>query len=168
MQGVKSLISKLDTYRSAIIDTVPKVVSAQADNIANQAQKDYNKTPYPSTPDVSVTSTKVSGNEWEITASGSDTLFLEFGTGILVPWTSEGLGLAAEYPPGSWSETHGRYLTDPAKLRKYHGWWPLPWGGGRLKTKGNPPANAMYEASKTVRERIPLLLQNAMKVAVKK
>lgn len=88
-----------------------------------------------------------------LTASGIHILFLEFGTGILnfsntYPTdTLDAARNAQQFYGSSWSATHSKWLVEP-KVSKYHGWWP--WHGKWVS--GNPPAKAMYEAGKTMRE----------------
>lgn len=107
-----------------------------------------------------------------LTASGKDILFIEFGTGILnfgntYPTdTPDAARNAQTFYGSSYSATHtwidekgkqhGGWLIEP-KVSKFGGWWPY---GGEWQS-GNPPAKAMYEAGKRMRE----VMEQAAKVA---
>lgn len=107
-----------------------------------------------------------------LTASGTDILFIEFGTGILnfsntYPTDTEDAARnARQFFGSSYSATHtwidekgrqhGGWLIEP-KVSKFNGWWP--YGGEWVS--GNPPAKAMYEAGKRMRE----VIDKAAKVA---
>lgn len=167
MIGTKSLITRLEKIKNAINNNVQNAVESETESAAKKAQGIYSTAQYVGDNDVVVTTNTPEHGVFEITASGRATLFIEFGTGILIPRTGEGLDIASEFPPGSWSAGHSKYLTDPDLLKKWHGYWPLPWGGGRLKTKGNPPANAMYYARKTLESTVPAVVRRELKRAFK-
>jgi len=167
MRGVKNLVSRIEGIKNAISNNIPDAIRKETQTATGIATGLYNSVPYAGTNDVVVSTSEPGKGEFSITASGSATLFLEFGTGILTPRTGEQLELANQYPPGSWSAEHSQYLTDPEKLKKYQGYWPLPWGGGRLKTKGNPPANAMYQARKHMETNVPVVARVEIKRAFK-
>lgn len=100
-----------------------------------------------------------------LTAEGEDILFIEFGTGILnfsntYPTdTPDAARNASQFYGSSYSASHrwidskgvehGGWLVEP-KVSKFGGWWPY---GGNWES-GNPPAKAMYEAGKYMREEI--------------
>ena len=97
-----------------------------------------------------------------LTASGEDVLFVEFGTGVLnfsntYPTdTPDAARNAREFYGASYSEKNAGWLVPPA-VYKYGGWWPY---GGKW-VSGNPPAKAMYEAGKRMRE----VIEEAARVA---
>lgn len=107
-----------------------------------------------------------------LTASGEDVLFVEFGTGILnfsntYPTdTPDAARNASTFYGASYSESHvwfddkgrqhGGWLIEP-KVSQFGGYWPY---GGEW-TSGNPPAKAMYEAGKRMRE----VIEEAARVA---
>lgn len=99
-----------------------------------------------------------------LSASGKDILFVEFGTGILnfsntYPTdTPDAARNAREFYGASYSETHSEWLVPP-KVTYFNGWWPVP--GTKEWTSGNPPAKAMYEAGKRMRE----VIEEAARVA---
>ena len=81
---------------------------------------------------------------FDLIASGTDILFLEFGTGVNQSFTHP-WGAQFGYTPASYSEQHHGFLIEP-KLRHFHGQWPhdrtLHWGQN--------PARGMYNASKAM------------------
>lgn len=81
---------------------------------------------------------------FDLVASGTDILFLEFGTGVNQSFTHP-WGAQFGYTPASYSEKHHGFLIDP-KIRHFHGAWPhdrtLHWGQN--------PARGMYNASKAM------------------
>lgn len=97
-----------------------------------------------------------------LTASGEDVLFVEFGTGILnfsntYPTdTPDAARNAREFYGASYSEKHSGWLVEP-KVSQFNGYWPY---GGKW-VSGNPPAKAMYEAGKRMRE----VIEEAARVA---
>lgn len=101
--------------------------------------------------DVEVEVKRVSATKYQVIASGETVLFIEFGTGVANPELVEPSGLT--YKHGTYGKGHG---ADP------NGWVYVgeqgnagrPLGGDVYKTMGNPPARAMYDASKDMRAEI--------------
>lgn len=91
--------------------------------------------------DVSPSPVWIDENTIAVQASGKSVLFIEFGSGLI----GYGHELAKQmgYGPGTWSESEeGKGHWDDPK-----GWY---YAHGK-KSFGNPPARAMYEASKDMR-----------------
>ena len=85
------------------------------------------------------------GTTATIIAEGKDVVFIEFGTGMKYGYGHPDADKFG-YGPGTWSD-------DPSKGGKghwdnEHGWW----FGSSQHTYGNPPAQAMYSAAKTITE----------------
>lgn len=93
-----------------------------------------------------VSDANIRGNGFELTATGEDVTFLEFGTGLIVdydnPYASK-FGFA----PGSYSKDHGQFLQMP-RFKHFQGQWPH---GGKLHW-GQAPAKGMYNAYKAMEE----------------
>ena len=162
MRGTKSLLEHLDRIQDAIKTGVPNKVDEVVDNRTRGANNEYAAAKYLGHKDVTVESTRPSGNEWAITASGETLLFIEFGTGIIYPHNNP-----IDHPynfPGSWSVEHEQYLTDSEKLAKYKGGWPL---NNNVISYGNPSANVMYQTGKTIRSGLPRDLKLILDKAVK-
>ncbi len=101
--------------------------------------------------DVEVEVKRVSATKYQVVASGETVLFIEFGTGVANPELVEPSGLTYK---------HGTY--GKGKGANPNGWIYVgeqgnagqPIADGVYKTKGNPPARAMYDASKDMRAEI--------------
>lgn len=101
-----------------------------------------------------VLSLSFSGNTATLTASGQSVLFIEFGTGIVFttenPKATELGFMRGTYGKGQGSNLNWIYVGNPGTngtvLRETLD------GETVVKTRGNPPANAMYEASKAIRQ----------------
>lgn len=110
---------------------------------------------YDGTNDVSL-SISFSGNTATLTASGKAVLFIEFGTGINFteenPKATELGFIRGAYGKGNGSKPSWVYVGEQGSngqfLRKTKDKQSV------VRTKGNPPANAMYEASKTIQQKI--------------
>ena len=108
---------------------------------------------YDGTNDVSL-SMSFSGNTATLTASGQSVLFIEFGSGIT--FTEENpkaveLGfIRGTYGKGKGSNFNWVYIGDKGSNGEVIR--TTVDGETVVRTKGNPPANAMYEASKTARQ----------------
>lgn len=105
--------------------------------------------------DVSL-SMSFSGNTATLTASGQSVLFIEFGSGITFtevnPKAIELGFIRGKYGKGNGLKPSWVYVGEQGSngqfLRKTKDDEIV------VRTKGNPPANAMYEASKNIREKI--------------
>lgn len=101
--------------------------------------------------DVEIEVKRVTDTHYQVIASGETVLFIEFGTGISNPELVEPSGLTYK---------HGTY--GKGKGANPNGWVYVgeqgnagqPLGNGVYKTMGNPPARAMYDASKDMRAEI--------------
>lgn len=158
VSGDKEIIARLSDISSAITDAIPKMVAERVDTLGTEAGERFAAAAYDGNNDVVVTVQDVNDHTWEIVASGTTVLFIEYGSGILFKHDSQ-FGDFGAYGRKSWSVgPEGKGFLIGKKLAKYHGWWRLPsQGGGRsaVFTAGNPSANVMYEASKTARMTIP-------------
>lgn len=146
MQGTAAVLRRLDAIKDAISNGVPEAMTRHVSSLADKANAQYQVADNPNGSldnDINVIS-EHEGSEWRIVASGSDLLFIEFGTGIIYPHTNP-----IEHPynfAGSWSVDHGQFLTDSEKLAKYKGRWPY---NGEM-VDGNPSANIFYELGKEI------------------
>lgn len=92
-----------------------------------------------------VSSPKFSGDSMELTAMGSDIMFLEFGTGLQMDYENPYASKFGFYP-SSYSGGPGKGFLVPPKLNHFHGAWPH---GGKLHW-GQNPARGMYHAFKAM------------------
>ena len=156
MRGAKSLFSRLDKLKDAIQYEVPNAIAKDVSDQTTRAMTGFAMAEYDGINDVTV-SMETGNNVWRIVASGESVLFIEYGSGITYPHTSE-FGNYSAYTPTSWSATHGKWLVEP-KVSKYGGKWPIQgWKG--YWTKGNKSANVMYDTKKA--------LQSSLKINAKK
>ncbi len=77
----------------------------------------------------------------ELTATGKDLMFLEFGTGLNMDYENPYATKFGFYP-SSYSGGPGRGFLVPPKLNSFHGAWPH---GGKMHW-GQNPARGMYNA----------------------
>lgn len=169
MQGTAAVLRRIEGIKEAISDKIPKAIDLEAKRLATMAQDTYDAAYYTGEKDITVTSERVDKNSALIKASGTTVLFVEYGTGIFLKHDSQ-FGDAAAYPPKSWSATHGRWLTNPRRMYRYQGWWPLPHPGTKKVqqwTQGNSSANAMYEAWKDTKDSIPRAVETTLDGAFK-
>lgn len=102
--------------------------------------------------DVTVDVKRVSATKYQVIASGKTVLFIEFGSGVAYPELVEPNGLT--YIHGTYGKFNGLnpkgwvYVGEAGNLGHAVG------GKGAVHTTGNPPARAMYDASKDMREEI--------------
>ena len=164
MRGTKALLDTLDRLYDAVESGVPKAIADDVEKNATQAQEGFASAQYDGTNDVVVTMDS-GPKTWRITASGTATLFIEYGSGITYQHNS-GFGDYGMYPPASWSATHSQWLVDP-RLSWFKGKWPVP-GHKDLWTKGNPSANVMYMTEKALQTSVKLEANRAVERALKK
>ena len=163
MRGTKSLLGKLDKLKDAIAYEIPRVIANNVSDQTTKAMAGFASAEYDGINDVTV-SMETGDNVWRIVASGEAVLFIEYGSGIVYPHTSE-FGNASAYPPTSWSASHDKWLVDP-KVSTYGGKWPVPgWKG--YWTKGNKSANVMYESQKTLRTILSVKTKSTIGKALK-
>ena len=114
----------------------------------------YSLARYDGTNDVSM-----DGIEWvndttlRISASGSAVTFIEFGAGIAHggghPWGGKFGFSPGTYGQGKGRQEHWVYVGNPGTNGV-----ELKGKPGRILTEGNPPAMAMYNASKAIHEKV--------------
>ena len=88
MRGQKALLARLDKLKSAIEKDVPQAIEKQVSEQTTRAMTGFASAQYDGDNDVSVM--METGNKtWRIVASGESVLFIEYGSGITYPHTSE-------------------------------------------------------------------------------
>ena len=110
--------------------------------------------------DVEVEVKRVSATKYQVIASGETVLFIEFGTGVSNPEYVAPSGLTYKhgtYGKGKGADPNGWvYVGEQGNagkpLKYFSGDDEVP--EGVFKTYGNPPARAMYDASKDMRAEI--------------
>ena len=147
MKGIAAALRRLDNLQKQV-NKIPNEVYEYARSLAITMESDYTRASNEGVKDISVYAEKTPEG-CRIVGTGSEILFVEFGTGIIYPHTSP-----IDHPynfAGSWSIGHAQYLTDSDKLAKHKGQWPY---NGKW-VDGMPSANVFYEAGKTVEQELP-------------
>lgn len=157
MQGTAAVLRRLNAIKEQIAK-LPEEVAGYADGLAIKMNSEY--AGFSSEPeDVSVYVERLQDG-CNIVGAGEDIFFVEFGTGLFYSRNP----MPHPYNvPASWSATHAQFLTDPAKLAKYKGYWPY---NGRW-ISGQPSANVFYEAGKTVNQEVPKYIEKVLDRAFK-
>lgn len=148
--GVDKVIKRLDSYKRQIPSKMNLLMERLATIGAYRARADFSAAMYAGENDVEITVNPIA-NGYEVVASGKSVLFIEFGTGVINP----------EHPKsGEFGFSHGTY--GKGKGADPNGWVYVGEQGnagqtireGVYRTRGNPPAKAMYNSSEEVRRRI--------------
>ena len=148
--GVNKVINRLDSYKRQIPSKMNLLMERLATIGAYRARADFSAAMYAGENDVEITVNPIA-NGYEVVASGKSVLFIEFGTGVINP----------EHPKsGEFGFSHGTY--GKGKGADPNGWVYVGEQGnagqtireGVYRTRGNPPAKAMYNSSEEVRRRI--------------
>lgn len=162
VSGDTEMVSRLENISSLISKDIPKMVGEEVEDLGATVTAGFQGAMYVGDNDVSV-SVDGADNSWSITASGTSVLFIEYGSGIVFKHDSQ-FGDYGAYPARSWSAGHKQWLTNPKRLYRFQGWWPIAGIGW---TQGNPSANVMYEASKTAKMKIVPDVRMALRKAIK-
>lgn len=145
INGIDAVIRRLENYANNLETKKRTFLERLAEIGVSVADTTFRSAEYDGDNDV-----KVAPQEWiddntiAVQASGTTVLFIEFGSGLIGYGHEWGEGLG--YVPGSWSDSEmGKgHWADP------NGWY---YKHGE-KSHGNPPARAMYEASKEMRRQM--------------
>jgi hypothetical protein len=153
LREIRKLKAKVEAYPE-------KLLNAIVDDAARKAEEGFAGATYTGKNDVRVT-TEVNNNEAVIKASGENVAFIEFGTGVAYE----------EHPYGaSMGLTHGSY--GKGKGNNPKGWvfkgepgnaYTKELKDGVYWTKGQPPARAMYEAGKLIKEETAMIAKEVWK-----
>lgn len=153
INGLDSTISHMKTLNDNLLNKTSTLVAHLINAGYEIADYRFGIAQYDGTNDVSL-SMSFSGNTATLTASGQAVLFIEFGSGIT--FTEENpkaveLGfIRGTYGKGKGSNLNWAYIGDKGSNGEVIR--TTVDGETVVRTKGNPPANAMYEASKTTRQ----------------
>ena len=148
--GIDKVIKRLDGYKNQLPGKMNLLMERLAVIGAYRARADFSAAMYAGDNDVEITVNAIA-NGYEVVASGKSVLFIEFGTGVINP----------EHPKsGELGFSHGTY--GQGKGANENGWVYVGEQGnagqtvreGVYRTRGNPPAKAMYNSSEEVRRRI--------------
>lgn len=144
--GADKLAQRIMTYAKTFKDKNTVFLKRLADLGIQTADIHFNSVTYDGDKDVNTLIEWVSDTKLRVVARGKSVLFIEFGTGITYSGYKHPMASQFGYGPSTWSlgpEGKGRW-------DNYYGWY---YAKGK-RSYGNPPARAMYEASKTMRDKI--------------
>ena len=150
IHNLSKVISQLGRYNSSFQKKIDSFLEQIAILGAYRARIDFSNAMYAGDNDVEVSVEPYKGG-FKIAAKGRAVLFIEFGTGIINP----------EHPQSSeFGFSHGSYGS--GKGANENGWVYIgeqgnagqPIKDGVYRTYGNPPARAMYNASKEIEQEL--------------
>lgn len=148
--NIDKIISQIESYQKSLPKKVDMLLERLATLGAFRARIDFSNAMYAGDNDVEISVEKIEDG-YQILASGKSVLFIEFGTGVINP----------EHPQAAdFGYLHGTY--GKGKGANPNGWVYVgqqgnagrPVRDGVYRTKGNPPARAMWNASKEMRQEI--------------
>lgn len=144
---------QLTAYINQISSKYEKALKKVAELGGGTARVKFENALYAGDNDVTVNVKRVSATQYQVIAKGKTVLFIEFGTGVAYPELVEPNGLT--YIHGTYGKLKGlnpkgwTYVGDAGNTGK-----PVGKNGVAVHTTGNPPARAMYDASKDMRKEI--------------
>lgn len=142
---------QIRAYTNQLLSKYSKALERIAVIGGGTARVKFTQAFYAGKNDVEVKVKRVSATKYQVIASGETVLFIEFGTGVANPELVEPSGLT--YIHGTYGKLKGLnpngwiYVGEQGNAGQ-------PIADGVYKTKGNPPARAMYDASKDMRAEI--------------
>lgn len=162
IKGLDSVLKKLDSYSSSIPSNIKTFLDRITKLGAQIASLEYANAQYDGDNDVEVSAYFESENKAVVCANGAAVLFIEFGTGITYseknPKADELGMIRGSYGQGKGSNNSWTYYgtegTNGVTVRESD-------LGTVVRTKGNPPANAMYKASKEMLNEIVNIAKEA-------
>lgn len=147
--NIDTVISQVKKYQSSIDGKQRLLMKRLSDIGVEVSVSAFTAVPYDGEKDFKV------GTHWEdnklvIEATGDTVLFLEFGTGVFQP----PYPIATDYVRGEYGQGKGK--NESWTYYGTKGGIKIAERGNKTvyRTFGNPPARAMYDASKAMRERI--------------
>lgn len=148
--SVLKALDEIDKFHERLQNLGEKICFELASIGATVASLRFARAVYSSEPLVDISVEKIDGG-YKILAQGEDVCFIEFGSGA-----AYGYGYPPDvqlepnmpYGPGTWSESE----VGKGHWNDENGWWFIGGDGQYVHTFGNPPAMAMYEAGKSMRQ----------------
>lgn len=165
VSGIDGIIAQLDRYKQSLEEKNRKFLERLAEIGIETATLKFGQAQYDGFNDVAVSPDPewVSDNKLVISAQGNAVTFIEFGTGVhYVDYPADATEAAKKFKRGTYGQGKGanpngwayygemgRNPTPPARIVR-----ETDDGRTVVKTRGNPPARAMYDAAKEMRRRI--------------
>ena len=157
LKNAAQVISDVRTRRLWVYNKTVQLVKRLKDLGFNVARQELGRALmiYDGTGDAAITVDEVSPKSFVIRASGQDVCFLEFGAGVYYnpsePYPiprPQGIAGIGEYGKG-----HG----------KQQAWYYTNKNGDSVRTRGNPAAKFMYEASAEMKRSIERIAREVFK-----
>jgi len=157
IENIDKAIKQLEDYQKSLEDRSRRLLERLAEIGIEVAAARFSSAQYDGVNDVVVNDSPewVDKTKLIISATGSAVTFIEFGTGVHYaeqhPKAEELGAMRGEYGQGKGSRDSWTYYGDPGTNGKVV---RESDKGTVVRTHGNPPARAMYDAGKEMRERI--------------
>jgi len=157
--GISGIINRIERRKRTLEDKVKELIEKAAEYGYKSASVNFQTAIYAGTNDVRVIEPSWEENTLILAAEGKAVAFIEFGTGVhyteVYPISVEGIAPRGTYGKGKGSNDSWVYVGDPGNT----------WVEGEIiatkkdgryvvKTHGNPPARAMYNAGEIMKEKI--------------
>ena len=155
--GVKKAQEELQQYRATLEQRLHTFARRLAEEGLQVARIRFQNAQYAGDNDVTVT-VEESGNAVLLVARGQSVAFIEFGTGVAYPEHPSGLFAHGTYGQGKGSNEKGWVY----KGKPGTGSEPVGGKSDVFRTKGNPPAMAMWEARLQMIARIEQVWREVM------
>ena len=160
--SVKAVISVLKAREDFYESRLDVFVERLAEIGRRKAEQVFATAEYDGTKDIVVTAERTEGG-WRIVANGESVAFVEFGTGVTQPDYPSDAMVTHEH--GTYGQGKGAnpsgwvYYGEPgSNARPLYDRNGIP-KDGVYRTKGNPPAMAMYLAVREMRESVKALAE---------
>lgn len=156
-KGIKQAQRELQEYRKALNRRLQEFARRLAMEGYEVARLRFSSAAYDGDNDVTVR-VELNGTKARIIASGKSVLFIEFGTGVLYPEHPSGEFAHGTYGKGKGKNPNGwAYRGEPGTGGKQ-----IPGRDGVYRTKGNPPAEAMWGATTKMAESVERIWREVM------
>lgn len=152
--GINEVIKKIDNLTDEL-SNYKLFLQKLAEIGVTVAQAKFSTAQYDGINDVQVSSQWINDNTIQIIASGKTVTFIEFGTGSTYaeqhPLAEEMGAVRGSYGKGKGSKSSWTYYGDQGTNGQFI---RSSDKGNVYRTRGNPPARAMYLASKEIKQKI--------------
>lgn len=156
-KGIKQAQRELQEYRQALNSRLQEFARRLAMEGYEVARLRFSSAAYDGDNDVTVR-VESNGTKARIIASGKSVLFIEFGTGVSYPEHPSGEFAHGTYGKGKGKNPNGwAYRGEPGTGGKQ-----IPGRDGVYRTKGNPPAEAMWGATTKMAESVERIWREVM------
>lgn len=153
--NVDKVLKQVRQYRDELQNKMRLFLEKLGGIGVNTANVRFSTARYDGDNDVIVDFQWLDENKLVVSATGKAVTFIEFGSGIMADFTDYAMQYG--YGPGSWSDNEA--LGGKHHWQDLNGWY---YEHGK-KTIGNPPARAMYDAGKEMRNRIAEIAREVWK-----